>query len=117
MKLHPTIWAAISFLLPSLACDSSPKTYPVSFVCDTTGGTTCPPGAECPTLPLGADTCGDLPGMFGHPATPETVGRPVGCIVRLSYGNPNFGNSQQSCTCITLTMPTSSTATQWICPG
>ncbi len=116
MKIRLVVGAAIIFLLPSLACDSA-KSYPVSFVCDSTGGTACPPGTECPEVPLGTDNCGDLPGMFGHPATTVTKGRPVGCIVRLPYGNPNFGGSQQTCTCMTLAAPPAPPSTQWMCPG
>jgi hypothetical protein len=115
MKVRLVLGAVIIFLYPSLACDS-PRTYPVTFVCDSTADSACPPGAECPTLPLGTDSCGDLPGLFGHPATPVAIGRPVGCTVRLSYGNPYYGDSQQTCTCSTLGTSTSPPTPQWLCP-
>jgi len=118
MKTRLVFGAAILFLLPSMACDSdSAKTYPVTFVCEPTAGTVCPPGTECPALPLGADTCGDLPGGFGHPATPVTKGRPVGCMVGLSYGNPYWGDTQQTCSCTIIVSSPSSPAPQWVCAG
>jgi hypothetical protein len=112
MKIRLFFGAAIVFFLPCFACESG-KTYPVTFVCEPTGGLTCPPEGECPALPLGSDTCGDLPGLFGHPPTSVTVGRPVGCEVGLSYGNPYYGDSQQTCTC---TMDSSSPTPKWECP-
>jgi hypothetical protein len=115
MKIRLALGATIVLLLPSLACDSE-KTYPVTFVCEPTAGPACPPGTECPALPLGADTCGDLPGLFGHPPTPVTTGRPVGCTVGLSYGNPYYAGSQQTCTCSTTVSSPSSPAPQWACP-
>jgi len=115
MRIRLALGATVILIQTSLACDA-PPTYPVSFTCDSTGSTACPAGAECPALPLGADTCGDLPGLFGHPATPVTAGRPVGCLVSLSYGNPYYGGSQQTCNCSTLELPPSQPAPQWICP-
>ena len=114
MKIRLILGAAIVVLLLSPACDST-KTYPVRFVCDPTGGAACLSGTECPALPLGADTCGGLPGLFGHPPTPVTKGRPIGCTVWLSYGNPYYGDGQQTCTCTTISLPSSSTP-QWSCP-
>lgn len=123
MKIQLALGAATIFFLPSLACDSSatdpvdPSTkYPVTFICASNGGSACPPGTECPALPLGADTCGDLPGLFGHPTTPATTGRSVGCTVGLSYGNPFYADSQQVCTCSTLAAVGSPPASQWECP-
>ena len=81
-------------LSPSLACDSA-KTYPIAFVCEPDGGSDCPSGDPCPALPLGSDTCGDLPGLFGHPTTPVTTGRPIGCTVGLPYGNPYYADEQE----------------------
>ena len=115
MKIPPALAVALCFPLLSFACDSA-KTYPVTFVCDPTAGTTCPPGTECPVLPLGADSCGDLPGVLGHPSTPVTTGRPVGCRVGLSYGNPYYADSQVMCTCGTTFSSPSSPAPQWTCP-
>jgi hypothetical protein len=115
MKIRLAWGVAVILLGSPLACDSS-KTYPVSFVCDSSGGPDCPAGAECPALPLGADACGELPGLFGHPATPVTTGRPIGCRVALSYGNPYYGDSQQTCTCSTLGSTTSPPTPQWTCP-
>ena len=115
MKTRLVLAVAALSLLPWLACDST-KTYPVKFLCEP-GGSACPEGTECPELPLGADTCGDLPGLFGHPATPVTKGRPVGCTVWLSYGNPYYGDTQQDCTCTAnISSPSSSSAT-WVCPS
>jgi hypothetical protein len=114
MKIRLVLGAAIILLLPSPACDSK-KTYPVRFVCEP-GGSACPPGTECPALPLGGDTCGDLPGMFGHPSTPVTVGRPVGCTVWLSYGNPYYADSQQECTCSATVESHTPSTPQWSCP-
>ena len=111
MKIRLALGAAAILLLPWLACDSS-KAYRVTFVCQPSGGPACPAETECPALPLTADTCGDLPGLFGHPPTPVTMGRPVGCTVGLSYGNPYYGDSQQTCSCSTL----GSSTAQWLCP-
>ena len=117
MKVRLVLGAAVSFLLPSPACDSTAtKTYPVRFVCEPTGGTACPSGTECPELPLGADACGDLPGLFGNAPTTVTKGRPVGCTVWLSYGNPYYADSQQECTCTATVSSSSSSALQWLCP-
>jgi len=116
MKVRFSLGAAIFCLLAMPACDDSTKTYPVKFVCESTGGTTCPAGSECPALPLGADTCGDLPGLFDHPSTPVTKGRPIGCTVWLSYGNPYYGDSQQVCTCTILNPSASSSTPKWSCP-
>jgi hypothetical protein len=115
MKIRLVLAVALIVLFPLSACDSE-KAYPLKFICDPNGGPACPPGSECPELPLGADTCGDLPGLFGHPSTPVTTGRPVGCTVYLPYGNPYYSNSQQDCTCTT-GVSTSSSAPAWACPS
>ena len=123
MKHKLVLGAAIVFFLPSLACDSSRtnsvplKTDPVTFVCGPDGGSACPPGTECPELPLGVDTCGDLPGLFGHPTTPATTGRPLGCVVRLSYGNPYYDDALQVCICSTINSSASPPAAKWSCPN
>ena len=111
MTTRLALVAAIAFLLPAFACDSA-KTYPVTFVCEPTAGAECPPGEACPALPFGSDTCGDLPGLFGHPTTTVTTGRPLGCRVGLSYGNPYYGDSQVTCTCASI----SSQTPAWQCP-
>jgi hypothetical protein len=110
-SIRLAVIAAIAVSLPS-ACDTD-KTYPVTFVCASNTGASCPLGEACPELPLSSDSCGDLPGLFGHPATPETTGRPVGCRVGLSYGNPYYSDTQVMCTCTALT---TSAAPEWICP-
>jgi hypothetical protein len=74
-------------------------TYPVWFKCLPDGGPDCPSDQPCPEVPLSSGSCGDLPGVLGHPATPQTVGHPIGCGVGLSYGNPYYGNTQVECTC------------------
>jgi len=114
MKIRLVLGVAIMFLHPTLACDSS-ETYSVRFVCGSTGGTACPPGTECPELPLGSDSCGDLPGLLGNPATRVMTGRPLGCSVGLAYADPS-GNNQQTCTCSTLGSSTSPSTAQWLCP-
>lgn len=111
MKRRLVLGAAVILLSMSPACESE-KPYPVRFICESNGGTECPPGSECPELPLGLDTRGDLPGLFGHPSTPVTKGRPVGCTVGLSYGNPYYSDTQQSCTC----RATHSSVARWECP-
>jgi len=113
MKISLLLGVAVALLLPTVAC--GPKTYPIRFVCGASGGTDCPPGSECPALPLGADTCGDLPGLFGHQPIRVTYGRPVGCEVGLPYGNPYYSDTQQGCTCSTLGATTSQASPQWIC--
>jgi hypothetical protein len=113
MKRIPILLALI-VLSPSLACDST-KSYPLKFMCEP-GGDACPTGTECPALPLGGDTCGELPGLFGHPVTPVTEGRPVGCTVFLPYGNPYYGDSQQACTCTAAVSSPSSPGPRWLCP-
>ncbi len=95
MKLSAALFVAVTLFLSGLACDSE---YPLRFICEP-GGDGCPHRSQCPEVPLGADSCGDLPGLFGHPAIPATVGRPVGCQALLPYGNPAYGNTQQPCTC------------------
>jgi hypothetical protein len=74
-------------------------TSEVSFQCNPSGTDVCPADRACPEVSLGADGCEDLPSLFGHPSIPVDVGRPVGCIARLPYGNPYFGNAQQTCDC------------------
>ena len=110
--LSLAVAAAFALLLPS-ACDIE-KTYPVTFVCTSNAGADCPPGESCPELPLSSNnSCGDLPGVLGHPATSVTTARPVGCRVGLSYGNPYYSDSQVMCTC---TGTTPSVPPDWLCP-
>ena len=85
--------------------------YPVTFTCLVDGGADCPSGQPCPEVPLSSSACGDLPGVLGHESTPQTVGRPVGCVVGLSYGNPFFGDSQVQCYCAE-----TGGGVQWGCP-
>jgi len=114
METRLVLAAALVLALVSPACDST-KSYPLDFVCETPGSAACPVGTVCPALPLGPDTCGDLPGLFGHPPTIVTKGRPVGCRVNLPYGNPYYGDSQQSCTCESQ-IGSASAAPAWLCP-
>lgn len=86
------LWLA---LVAALGCNGA---YDVTFVCDP-GGPECPRDEECPEVPLGSGGCEELPGLFGHDPAPVDVGRPVGCTVALSYGNPSYANEQQTCTC------------------
>jgi hypothetical protein len=85
-----------------LACSCSDETtYPTTFTCvsGAGGNAACPGGQTCPTVPLGAGGCEDLPGAFGHPATKVEAGRVEGCRVGLSYGNPYYRDTQQECVC------------------
>lgn len=102
-RMTRLLWLA---LLAALGCGG----YDVSFVCQP-GSAVCPKDAECPELPLGSGGCEELPGLFGHDPTPVDVARPVGCTVGLSYGNPNYGNDQQTCTCEDRTGTPA-----WLCP-
>ena len=87
-------------------------TYSFTFVCEADGGAPCPPGGECPVVPEGSGTCGDLPGLLGHPAIPIDMARPVGCQARLPFGNPYYADSQVTCTCSTIVSPSPA----WLCP-
>lgn len=108
MKISAALFLAVTLSLSGLACDPE---YPLRFICEP-GGDGCPHRSECPEVPLGPDSCGDLPGLFGHAAIPMTAGRPVGCQALLPYGNPAYGNTQQSCVCNTSIGP----AATWWCP-
>lgn len=104
----------MTFLLVAgalVACGD--KTYDVTFTCTEGGGAACTKGQTCPTVPLGSGGCEDLPGMFGHPDTKVDVGRPLGCEVGLSYGNPYYGDDQQTCNC-QINMPGAKPS--WTCP-
>jgi hypothetical protein len=84
-------------VLALTGCDEK-NTYPVTFTCAaSTPG--CSQGQICPTLPLDAGGCEELPGLFGNASTPVDAGRPLGCVVGLSYGNPHYEDGQQHCTC------------------
>jgi hypothetical protein len=96
-----------------VAACSSENTYDETFTCTTAGTAGCPASQPCPTVPLGSGGCEDLPGLFEHPPTKVDVGRPEGCRVGLSYGNPYYGDSQQTCTCSKV-QPTSKPT--WVCP-
>ena len=93
-------FAVLSLLLA--ACVE--PTYPLSFRC-TQGSAACPADRTCPTLPLGASACNDVPGLFEHAPIHLDAGRPPGCVVALPYGNPYYGNSQQSCVCTQYSLP------------
>jgi hypothetical protein len=90
------------------------KSYAVTFVCETSTGSDCPTGQPCPEVPPSNTSCGDLPGLFGHPATPETTSRPIGWMVALPYGNPYYSDSQQTCIC--MPNPAVNGAASWVCP-
>ncbi|HET6281502.1 MAG TPA: hypothetical protein VFH73_11055 [Polyangia bacterium] len=110
MTIRRTIFAALTFTLLAVACDSD---YPVSFICEPNGGADCPAGKACPTVPLGSGGCEDLPGLFGHQPTKVPAGRPRGCRVDLSYGNPYYGDTQQICICASVSPMSPAT---WGCP-
>jgi hypothetical protein len=100
-----------------LACSGSEdKTYPTTFTCisGSGGNAACPGGQTCPTVPLGAGGCEDLPGGFGHPATKVEAGRVEGCRVWLSYGNPYYRDTQQECACLKVQKTDPKPA--WACP-
>jgi len=92
----------------AVACASSPdrKTYPIIFVCADPGLPGCPGKQPCPSIPLGAGGCEDLPGLYGHAPIKVETGRPFGCGVGLPYGDVLYGDSQAKCLCL----PGSSTA-------
>ena len=97
--------AAVAALVSMVGCDEE-KTYPVTFTCRSSE---CSQGQaqgqaqtqpqSCSALPLDAGGCEELPGLFGNPPTPVESGRPAGCEVGLSYGNPFYGHEQQTCIC------------------
>jgi hypothetical protein len=97
-----------------VAACSSEKTYDTTFTCTEASGAACSKGQTCPVVPLDAGGCEDLPGLFGHPATKVEVGRPVGCDVGLSYGNPYYGDSQQTCHC-QQTSTDAGAKPNWVC--
>jgi hypothetical protein len=103
--------AALTF---SVAACSSEKTYDVTFKCTESGGSACVKDQTCPTMPLDGGGCEDLPGLFDHPPTKVDSGRPVGCEVGLSYGNPFYGDSQQTCSCQKLDADAGKPS--WSCP-
>jgi hypothetical protein len=88
------------------------RDYPMSFKCDDHHEDLCPTGAECPEVPLDSSSCGELPGLFGHEPIPTNTARPMGCVVELPYGNPNYGDDQQGCIC--QSMPDGTAG--WACP-
>ena len=114
LRMRLLQWTLAVYLMCLAAC-----THDVSFWCVDPGYSSCPLNEVCPELALGSGGCEELPGLFGHAPIPVTVGRPVGCMVRLPYDNPYFGD-QQACRCeANFPVPgTDSTVTQarWICP-
>jgi hypothetical protein len=112
MRIGRRFATLIAGFILLLACDSH-SGYSLMFVCSSDAGVECPHDQECPTLPLGPNSCGDLPGVLGHEPIPATAGRPLGCRARLPYGNPHYGDGQVICTCQTFTPPRSPS---WSCP-
>lgn len=106
-------WCTAAVAVLAIA-SCGPRTYELSFVCDGQVGPSCPQAQTCPEIPLGSGGCEDLPGLFGHSTTRVEKGRPIGCVVRLTYGNPYYGDSQQSCTCEKFDPMASSP--EWLCP-
>ena len=100
-------WAVALFVIAGGLVNCGEKTYDVTFTCNP-GSANCPVGETCPTVPLGAGGCEDLPGLWGHSATHVDSGRPAGCRVSLSYENPAYPGGPQTCTC--------DASTQWSCP-
>lgn len=91
--------------------------YDMTFRCGERGGSDCPLDKTCPELPLGAGGCDDIPSLFEQPAIPATVGRPVGCVARLPYGNPYYDYNQQFCICGGLVTPDDGGhKDRWTCP-
>ena len=107
--MNATRLAVVVALLAVVGCGDR---YDVTFKC-AAGAADCPAGEECPTVPLGSGGCDDLPGLFGHEPTKVDVGRPLGCMVGLAYGNPYYSNEQERCICKKLT-PMS--PVEWLCP-
>jgi hypothetical protein len=91
-------------------CDGSTDTPP-AYMCNNPTPT-CPAG-PCPSLPLGSGGCEDVGGLFGHPGVGADAGRPEGCWVYLSYGNPYYCGSPQPCYCSRM-LPDAGLA--WVCP-
>ena len=98
--------AIVSFVFAGALAGCGEKSYVVTFTCDP-GGVNCPVGETCPIAPPGSG-CEDVPGLFGHPATPVQFSRPPGCRVSLSYENPAYPGMPQTCIC--------ETSTDWLCP-
>jgi hypothetical protein len=113
MKLWRAAFGSGLVLVVVTACSSAKKTYPTTFTCSALGGPGCPTNQTCPTVPLGSGGCEELPGLFGHPPTQVDSGRPLGCKVGLSYGNPYYGDDQQECTCQSVQKDAKPT---WSCP-
>jgi hypothetical protein len=102
----------------AVACASNDKkSYPITYACSVFDVPGCPAQQPCPSISLGAGGCEDLPGRFGDAPIKVETGRPAGCIVGLPYGNPYYGDIQQTCICA---QATSSTAQPnplaWSCP-
>jgi len=76
-------------------------TYPLSFVC-TGAGASCPAGQACPEVPRSDTSCGDIPGVLGHPSIPQTSAHPVGCQALLPFGNPYYLDMQVQCVCMAI---------------
>ncbi len=91
------------------------QSYPLSFVCDSNAGTSCPANQPCPEVPLSATSCGDIPGVLGHQSIPQTVGHPVGCVAWLPYGNPYYLDAQVQCTCMGSSTGASTNPSNWAC--
>lgn len=114
MRLCRAVLAGGLVLAVVTACGSAKKTYPTTFTCGDAGGAACASSQPCPMVPLGSGGCEDLPGLFGNPATKVDYGRPLGCRVGLSYGNPYYGDDQQECTCQNVLNSDAKPA--WSCP-
>lgn len=111
---RPFALALLGLLAFAIAACDDKKTYPVTFTC-THASPECPQAQSCPTVPLDAGGCEELPGLFGNPTTPVESGRVPGCEVGLSYGNPFYADTQQTCLCGRPPGGADGGAPQWQC--
>jgi hypothetical protein len=107
-----------SFMIAVLGCTLAGcgQIYATRFICASSGGASCPEGQTCPTVALGAGGCEDLPALFGHAQIHLDAGRVVGCVAWLPYGNPYYGDAQQTCMCEERVVGTSTENAAWLCP-
>ena len=93
--------------------DDDPKTYSSYARCapgyaDSCGATNQSCGAvtgDAPSCPM------EIPPTLDHPATTLDAPKPIGCAVGLTFGNPNYQDSQVVCTCGLI-----SGRNDWTCP-
>jgi hypothetical protein len=104
----------LGLLLAGLTIGACGDDYQLRYTCDQVDGGMCLTAQGCPALPLGTEnTCGDLPGFFGHEPITVDVARPEGCGAFLPYENPFYPGSPQTCFC----SKDFSSTVSWRCPG